>query len=201
MTVAQKTPAVRSAGMSLREAILERRAVRSYTAQKVDDPTIHALLEAAVEAPSAMNLQPWNFVVIQQPALLKRISDEAKHVILADPRFHVALERGAVPLTDPAYDIFHGATTAIAIYAKPGGLNAVADCYLAAQNLMLAACDRGLATCPIGFAVTILQSDAMKKELSAPPEYIAAIVIAVGHPASVTPHPGRKPPHVLKWLH
>lgn len=45
--------------VQLSEVIRLRRAVRAYTGQKVDEKTIRALLDAAIQAPSAMNAQPW----------------------------------------------------------------------------------------------------------------------------------------------
>jgi nitroreductase len=46
--------------------------------KKLDEPTIRALLDAAVQAPTAMHTEPWAFVVIQDDATLKRFSDRAK---------------------------------------------------------------------------------------------------------------------------
>ncbi|HYL56473.1 MAG TPA: nitroreductase family protein [Gemmatimonadales bacterium] len=57
------------------DAIYHRRAVRSYTPEKLDESTIRRLLETAVQAPTAMHLEPWAFVVIQDVALLARLSD------------------------------------------------------------------------------------------------------------------------------
>ena len=62
--------------MNVTEAIYARRAVRSYTPQKVDEATVRSLLRAAVQAPSAMNLQPWVFGVVQDAARLARWSEQ-----------------------------------------------------------------------------------------------------------------------------
>jgi nitroreductase len=64
--------------MDLREAIYSRRAVREYTAEPVDEKTIRELIGAAIQAPSAVNQQPWSFCVVRDQAVLARISSEAK---------------------------------------------------------------------------------------------------------------------------
>src|SRR5579871_231547 len=132
--------------MELMDAIYQRRAVRSYTDRVVDRDTIRKLFWAAVQAPSAINAQPWAFAVIQDRDLLKQISDRARTHFLKTAG-------GAIPaslwdvVTAPDFNMFYNAGTLILICAKPTEPAAAEDCCLAAQNLMLAACDLGLATC------------------------------------------------------
>jgi nitroreductase len=64
--------------MELSAAIYTRRSVSEYTTQPVDDKTIRELINAAVQAPSAVNRQPWSFCVERDKALLARISRDAK---------------------------------------------------------------------------------------------------------------------------
>lgn len=57
------------------EIILGRRSVRAYDETKeIDDATVESLLRAAMAAPSAMNLQPWEFVVVRDKATLARLA-------------------------------------------------------------------------------------------------------------------------------
>lgn len=44
--------------------ILNRKSVRKYTAQKVEQDKIDTIIKAGMSAPSAMNKQPWEFIVI-----------------------------------------------------------------------------------------------------------------------------------------
>ena len=54
--------------MDLMQGILTRRSVRSYRAQeKISKQELTDLLKAAMQAPSAMNKQPWSFVVVDKP--------------------------------------------------------------------------------------------------------------------------------------
>ena len=68
--------------MELLQAIHGRRSVREFTDEPVSDATLHELIDAAIQAPSAINQQPWCFVVVQEQALLARISDQAKAHLL-----------------------------------------------------------------------------------------------------------------------
>jgi nitroreductase len=190
---------VQSKKVDALEAIYDRRAVRESTGVHPSRETIHELLEAAVQAPSAMDLQPWEFVIVQDAALLKRISDRSKKLSLHHMKPGSGLSLFRRELEDPKTDIFHGAGTAIIIVAKPGEWPAIEDCCLAAQNLMLAAHAMGLATCPIGFAREALQEPSFQKELGIGEHHLPAMAIAVGYAKSRPKGPPRKPPHVLAW--
>ena len=64
--------------LSALDVIFMRRSVRAYAAQALDEPTIRSLLDAAVQARPPSHAEPWAFVVVQDRAILKRISDRAK---------------------------------------------------------------------------------------------------------------------------
>lgn len=192
--------------ISALDAIFHRRATRAFTPARIDEATVHELLRAAVHAPTAMHLEPWAFVVIQDPALLKRLSDRAKALMAGPPAGgHHELARTAnaphLPaiLTDPAFNIFYDASTLIVICGKPMGPFVTADCWLAAENLMLAATALGLATCPIGFAITMLGDPEVKAELGIPSEITPIAPIIVGVAAATPPAPTRREPQIVSW--
>ena len=181
--------------MNVMDAIYKRHAVRSYTPQKLDKKTIELLLDVAVHAPTAIHEEPWTFAIIQDKNTLKRISDSAKKT-LGDVigRGH-AFER----FLQPDSSVFYDAGTLIAIYGKPMGPFVVADCWLAAENLMLAATSMGLGTCVIGLAVAALNAPELKKELGIPADMTAYAPIIVGIPKGKTPTVPRKDPEVIIW--
>ena len=61
--------------MDALEAVFTRRSVRQYTDEPVSDQAIETILRAAMQSPSAANMQPWHFVVINDRRLLDRIPD------------------------------------------------------------------------------------------------------------------------------
>ncbi len=188
-------------GLNVFEAMLARRSVRSYRDGTLDHKTIGTLLEAAVRAPTAVHAEPWAFVIVQDRQLLHRLSERAK------PLFAAEVRRGGIDPSDPACavvddpdaDIFHNAGTLIVICARPVGPFAVAECWLAAENVMLAACALGLGSCIVGSALPALNTPEIKTELDIPAECLAVAPIIVGYPRGKTPASSRREPVVLAW--
>ncbi|UMZ74196.1 nitroreductase family protein [Natranaerofaba carboxydovora] len=56
------------------DLIFERRSVRKYKDKKIEDEKVEKILQAAMAAPTAMNKQPWFFVVIRDEIVLKQLS-------------------------------------------------------------------------------------------------------------------------------
>jgi nitroreductase len=187
--------------MSAMDAIYHRRAVRDYTPQTIDQAVIGTLLDAAVQAPTAMHEEPWSFAVIQDKNLLNRLSDSAKERVRNEAQgsdSHHA-KRSLELVNKPDFHVFYNAGTLIVICNKFQGPFGKADCWLAAENLMLAACAKGLGTCVIGFAVSALNTPEWKAELKIPAEMTAIAPIIVGVPAGETPPVPRKQPEIVIW--
>ncbi|HJU83584.1 MAG TPA: nitroreductase family protein [Holophagaceae bacterium] len=186
--------------MDVLDAIRGRRAVRAYTEAKVPREAIRSLLDAAVWAPSAMNLQSWAFAIVQDPVTLHRISEDAKKASLAtmapDPAHHGLREA----LEGPDFSVFYDAGTLIVICATGSGPFATGDCCLAAQNLMLAAHAAGLSTCPIGLALPALRQAGMKRELGIPSGYTPVFAAILGHPRERPEPPSRHEPEIVAWI-
>lgn len=185
--------------MELQQAIRSRRAVRAFTRQSVDRALLLELIDAAIQAPSAVNEQPWCFTVIQDREVLARISAESKAFILATPPHAVSTIHFRQLLGDPSFDIFYQAPALIVISSVSANQWALENCSLAAENLMLAACAQGLGSCWIGFAQTWLATPAGKAVLGVPPEYLPVAPIIVGHPQGEPPPVPRKPPQI-RWI-
>lgn len=194
---------------ALFKLIYRRHAVRSYRSDPVGEPTIRAILDAAVHAPTAMHQEPWQFVVVQNRSLLKRISDRAKQMADQESAAHGNLLKppGAtgdgtpLPMADPNFNIFYNAGTLVAICARMTNEFVVADCWLAAENLMLAACAEGLGSCCIGFAVPVLNAPDVKAELRIAPDVRVIAPIIIGVPVEDELEASRKSPVVLNWVH
>jgi nitroreductase len=136
--------------MELKDAIYARRAIRSFTAEPISQKVIRELIEAAIQAPSAVNAQPWTFCVVRDKGLLAAISREAKaHMVRTTPVGLMSHHFSEV-LNDPSFDIFYQAPVLILISCMADVPWATEDCSLAAENLMLAACGAGLGICWIG---------------------------------------------------
>ena len=185
--------------MTIFETILARRSVRRYKARKVDRTTISILLEAAVHAPTAIHQEPWAFVVIQDKVLLRSISDLAKPLFVAEAQ-EKGLEHAGHSFDIfkyPDFNIFYDATTLILICGRTSAPSFSADCWLAAENLMLAACAMGLGSCVVGSALPALNTPETKVLLSIPENFIAVAPIIVGYPDDEIVPVMRKNPVIL----
>jgi nitroreductase len=187
------------APMELFDAIYTRRAVRAYTPEPVDADVLKRLLEAATQAPSATNSQPWAFGVITDAAALRDYATRAKAHMLAFVENAPGLARYRELLGDPTFDIFYGAPALVLIYAKPIGPQPAGDCCLAAMTLWLAAHGLGLGACWIGFAQGFFDTPEMKAELGVAAEYHVAAPLIIGHPAAAMPPVEKAAPDVLFW--
>ena len=63
--------------------IIRRVSVRRYTGRKVSEEEVSAILHAAMSAPSAVNRQPWEFIVVDDPKLLLQLADALPYAKMA----------------------------------------------------------------------------------------------------------------------
>ncbi|MFA5040621.1 MAG: nitroreductase [Bdellovibrionales bacterium] len=192
---------VASPAQNFLDVLYSRRSVRNFKPKPLDQNTIRALLDAAIHAPTAMHEEPWSFVVIQDKKLLDRLSESAKEKIRHDyeGKESVQADHMLEMVNDERFHLFYNAGTLIVICCKNPGTTGVADSWLAAENLMLAACAKGLGSCVIGLAVGALNTPEWKEALGIPAGSAAVAPLIVGEPdgeASVVP---RKPPEILTW--
>lgn len=194
--------------MTAVDAIYARRSVRAFTRQRVSEPTIRQLIAAAVRAPTALHTEPWVFFVLTDRESLKRYSDRAKASWIQGTEHYRALhDRGLEQearaflelMTKPGFSIFYDAPALILIGARPMGPFVTADCWLAAENLMLAACSLGLGTCCIGSAIPMFNQPEVKAEIGIPPEVMAVAPIVVGVPKRRPKIQPRRNPEILVW--
>ena len=92
------------------EVVLRQRACRRFSDRSVDDVLVELCLRAATHAPSAENLQPWEFVVVRDPGLRAAIGDLTRQAWRGGGRQH---SEGRLP---PALleEVQHGAEGGIA---------------------------------------------------------------------------------------
>jgi len=193
--------------LSALDVIFSRRSIRAYTGERVPRETVRALLDAAVSAPTAVHLEPWAFVVVQDARILRQVSDIAKRIwqdSLDERALHFDHgsegERFTEAMANPRFNVFHDAGTLVVICARPLGPFVEADCWLAAATFMIAAHAMGLGTCCIGSAVGALNRDDTRHVLGMPADVTAVVPIVVGVPAPDAPRASsRKAPDILAW--
>ncbi|PKM81686.1 MAG: nitroreductase family protein [Firmicutes bacterium HGW-Firmicutes-14] len=158
-------------------AILERRSVRKFKADPVPRATVGRLIDAARWAPSAGNVQPWQFYVVY---------NEQKKAEIASAAFNQSFVKEApvvvVICTQP--------DMSAARYRERGrNLYAIQDAAAATQNILLAAEGYGLSSCWVGAFNEIPVMEA----LELPKGTIPAAIIPIGFGENEEGPPARRP--------
>ncbi|MDE2296418.1 MAG: nitroreductase [Gammaproteobacteria bacterium] len=184
--------------MDIELAIQARRSVRNFTPRPIARQVLARLIDAAIQAPSALNEQPWLFTVVQDRDLLAQVSTSAKAHALRESavEFPRSLRER---LAQPDFDLFYRAPALIVIASQSPGRWAVENCALAAENLMLRACADGLGTCWIGLAQSWLATPDGKRALRLSPDCVPVAPIIVGEPATPPPPVPRNAPRIA-WI-
>jgi nitroreductase len=198
--------------MDLLKAIKERKTIRAFKPDPVPKERIEEILKLAINAPSAINLQPWEFIVVtgeEKERLGRRLIKAYKEKQIAcspgnvKPLPKTYGKRGAktLELMKPFFekmgvDInqyvnegscnFYGAPVAILLCLDDSFPKArMVDIGLALGYLVLASHEFGLATCPIG--LIIAYEDEIKDLLNIPENKNVIIGVALGYPDSDIP--------------
>jgi nitroreductase len=171
--------------MEFLDVIAKRRSVRHFNTRiEVTDDDIRVLLEAATTAPSAGNIQPWRFYVVRTAEARERLAQAIGQ------RWATAAPVTIVVCVDPR--------PCGARYGERGEkLYAVQDSAAAVHSILLAAVDRGLASCWIG----AFDEDAVRDAIGATAPVTPIAVLPIGRSAEAAGKPARRPlSEVTTWL-
>jgi nitroreductase len=158
--------------MEILDYILDRRSIRRFSNQKIDNDTIKAILTAAMYAPSAVNMQPWHFVVIDRSDMMEKIMEIHPHARMLRTASHAVVVCGDLQLQhDDGYW--------------------VVDCGAATQNLLLAAHTHGLGSCWVGIHPREGRKAAFSRLLSLPSHVLPFALVALGFAEEEKPRPER----------
>ncbi len=156
------------------DLITTRRSIRKFQSRPVPRETIALLIEAALRSPSSRGIEPWRFVVVDDPVLLEKLSRAKPH----GAGFLKTAPLGIVVCADPSKsDVW------------------VEDASIASVFVHLAAHDLGLGSCWIQIRKRARDDGKtaeahVKEALSLPGHLTIESIIAIGYPDEVkAPHP------------
>lgn len=181
------------------QVLLSRRSVRAYTSEPVARADLDTLVQCGQYAATAMGFQPWHFTVVTDRALLTRLSEANRKVLLADPNTPAPVREMA---QSGEFDSFRGAPAAILVSGENDQPNTIADCANATENMAVAAKALGLGSCYIAsFKVALLapEGGSLKQEFGIPAGYIPHFALAVGHPAE-DPQPAPRRENTVNYV-
>ncbi len=152
--------------MDALEVIFTRRSIRRYTGEPVAEDDLKTILEAGMNAPSANNSQPWQFIVVDEREKLNAIMG-----------------------VHPYSRMLAEAPLAIVVCGNPAASKFwQQDCAAATQNILLAARALGLGTVWLGVYPDEQRAASVGALFSVPNDIKTMCIIAIGHPAE---HKGR----------
>lgn len=184
------------------KAIAGRRCVRDYEKKQVSREVIETIINAGNQAPSAMNSQPWRFVVAEKEDFRRKLTSAAVPNALkliesfksVDPvRYDMILKRFR-ELEDPVYY-----SAPVIIFVIGAGSFADSSCALACENMMLAAFSLGIGSCWIHFGSLVTEDPEIRRALELKPDEEIYGPLIFGYPKEWPQPPVKKAPSV-KWI-
>lgn len=158
------------------DIVYTRRAVRKYQDAAPERKLIDQLIDAGRMAPSALNIQPWKFYVVNDRELISSMEDQVCVVVK-----EIYTTPHIVEFLKKKNPIFHGAPVVIFITAPKINEWAALDIGMCSQNFMLAAKAAGLDTCPVGFGKFIERTSLYSQlEIPATDQVMLSIVLGYG---------------------
>jgi nitroreductase len=167
--------------MSIQDMIYARRSIRQYQEKPVEKEKLEILLKAAMAAPSAMNIKPWEFVVVTEPEKM----NEIRSLMMFGK---------------------HNAPAAISVCGNTSFFKHpmaskfwVQDCSAATENILLAAVELGLGTVWLGVHPIHNFSKRISRILNLPDHVKPLNVIYVGYPVEEKPARTQYNPDRVHW--
>lgn len=174
------------------KAILDRRSIRKYTNEKVSDRDVRMLLMAAMEAPSAGNEQPWEFILVTDKNIMARIMEFQPHSKM--------LKKAPLAI------VICGNTENVVenkkLRKKYKGVFWYLDCAAAVENILIEAQYLGLGAVWLGIYPIKDWINGIKELFNLPDQIIPFAVVSVGQPAEKKKSGNRyndKKIHLNKW--
>lgn len=161
--------------------IMTRTSIRKFTEQPVEAEKVEQMLRAAMAAPTAVNKQPWHFVVVDSKEVLNRLGGEGRRgdMLRNAPLAIVVCGNMDKALDGPGHDFW------------------VQDVSAATENLLLAAHALGLGAVWTGAYPITERAGQIAQILGMPETIIPLCIVVIGYPAeSPTPKDKWKPENV-----
>jgi len=171
--------------MLLQEAIRSRRSVRRYDQREVELDCLLALVDCGRQAPTAANLQAWEFILVRETQAVEAL---------------VSLAPGIAAGARAVIVICADREKARRKAGQGGELFGLMDACFAAQNILLAATEAGLGAC----VVRSFHQQAVQRLVGAPEQVVPELLITLGYPDGALPKGPRRRPledvvHLERW--
>ena len=165
--------------MDTLETIKTRRSIRKYSEKEITYEKLEELCNMGMAAPSAMNTRPWEFIIIKDKDVLKKLSELRQY-------WKMLPNAGAAIVVAGIHDKYFEQ-----------------NCAAATQNILLAATDMGIGNVWLGLYPNMDAVGKIGEMLDLPEEVVPFSVVSLGYPAEVVKNvvhiPDKKKIHIENW--
>lgn len=176
----------RGVGMDFFDLVKYRRSIRKYQNRQIEREDLEKIMEAGLYAPNAGGGQRTMIVAVHNRELCEKIGklNAAKFDRSKLAGSYVSKEQPSL-IDDPTIKSgFYGAPAVCAVFAPKNFLYSVPDAFCCAENMVLAAAERGLASCIVARGEETFDNETGKEFLRAwnvPDNYIARCFVLLGY--------------------
>ena len=149
--------------MELYEGIITRRSIRRFRSEPIKKEEVEGIVRAGMYAPSAVNCQPWHFIIVDDPGLFEKIMEVHPYSGMLREAQYAIMVCGDQQLEH-----------------APGYWSV--DCGAATQNILLAAHSKGIGTVWLGLHPREERKEGMRKLFNLPGHIEPFSLIALGYP-------------------
>ena len=170
-------------GKKILELIISRQSDRKYSDRPVEKEKLERILEAGRMAPSACNAQPWKFIVVTDPVLLKELAVAASARLLGMNAFVAQAPMQIIVVREqPNFSLKVGATMKNKDYS-------LIYIGIATENICIQAKAEGIGSCILGW----FDESLVKKLLGIPRSKRVELILTLGYSLSEKREKRRKP--------
>ena len=192
------------------KTILERRTIRKYVSKQIPKEILEIILNAGLYAPNAGGRQSAIIVVCQDNVLNEKLGKINKNM-MADifEKNGISPKMGSVSKEQPSLiddsnikSAFYGAPTVLTLFAQKN-YNQTGDCFVMAENIILAARSLGIGSCIVARAAETFATEEGKniqKEWGFDENYEAKLHIILGYPDGDWPSTKPRKDNRIKWI-
>lgn len=167
------------------DTILNRRSVRNYKDEQIDDNDLNIVLDCARYAPSGMNRQSYAFVAIQNQDIMNEIIDACMKILNIN--------------TSP----FYGAPTIVLVFGDKNSPTYIEDACAGIENMTIAATSLNLGSCWIRCAKDLFESEygeSIREKIEVPENYMCIGSLVLGYVNGEYPEAKQRKENIIKII-
>lgn len=175
--------------MQIEHMLKSRRSIRSFQKNAIDHQILQRMIDTAGYAPSGHNLQPVNWIIVENPEEVKRLAslvvEWMKYMMEIKPEVaHSLAFPHIINYWEKGFDkVCHNAPHLVVAHGSKKIASSTTDCVIALTYLDIAAYTMGIGTCWAGYFTTAANVyPPLKEALEIPEDHRVPGALLLGYP-------------------